>query len=249
MHSCEKYLYPAIWKDCSIPCLLFSPFPISDHPTVPRLVVFALSYGNFPYTFAMISLGQRIAHIEGISGHTFQNILYCIESIQMANEVTSMFFEGNSHSIVKSTRLAIIGNELLNLILSTMWYEYRNAQGMPRVTYQKLGLTGVGYRLSKAEWTRIQQDLVNNNNNTTGLRGFELGLDRAIITVPGLERVSNNMMATTVQAILGAVFEDSGANDLSAVRTVVETMGLHHHSLFVTFTNILSFSSADSHDN
>jgi ribonuclease-3 len=93
----------------------------------------------------------------------------------------------------------------------------------------------VGNRLSKAEWTQIQQDLVSNSN--LGRRGFELGLDRCIITVPGLERVSTNMMATTVEAILGAVFEDSGANDLSAVRAVVEAMGLHRHFLLVTFTS------------
>jgi ribonuclease-3 len=91
--------------------------------------------------------------------------------------------------------------------------------------------------LSTAEWTRIEQDLVSNNN--LGRRGFELGLDRCIITAPGLERVSTNMMATTVEAILGAIYVDSGANDLGAVRAAVQAMGLHRHHLLVTFTNTL----------
>jgi dsRNA-specific ribonuclease len=48
------------------------------------------------------------------------------------------------------------------------------------------------------------------------------------------------MMATTVEAILGAVYVDSGANDLDAVRAAVQAMGLHRHPLLVTFTNTLS---------
>jgi ribonuclease-3 len=149
-------------------------------------------------------------------------MIYAAESIQHANEIAAIPMEGSFHTIVKSTRLAIVGNDLLNSILSTMWYNFRNNQGN---------------RLSTAEWTRIEQDLV--SNNSLGRRGFELGLDRCIITAPGLERVSTNMMATTVEAILGAVYVDSGANDLGAVRAAVQAMGLHRHYLLVTFTNTL----------
>jgi hypothetical protein len=135
-----QYLYPTVWKNSSRSRLLFFRFILSDYLTLlDSFRQFIDTFNRYPST--MNNLHQRIAQIEQISGHTFQNVLCCIESIQMANEVTSVFLEGNRHPIVKSTRLAIIGNDLLNLILSTMWYEHRNIQGIQCVMHQKSDLT------------------------------------------------------------------------------------------------------------
>jgi hypothetical protein len=89
----------------------------------------------------MNSLDQKIAQIEQISGYTFQNMIYAAESIQHANEVAAILMEGSIHTIVKSTRLAIVGNDLLNSILSTMWYEFRNNQGTQHIVIQRPKLT------------------------------------------------------------------------------------------------------------
>jgi hypothetical protein len=89
----------------------------------------------------MNSLDQKIAQIEQISGYTFQNRIHAAESIQHANEVATVLMEGTFHPIVKSTRLAIVGNDLLNSVLSTMWYQFRTNRGTEHIVIQRTKLT------------------------------------------------------------------------------------------------------------
>jgi hypothetical protein len=89
----------------------------------------------------MNSLDQEIAQIEQISGYTFQNNIHAAESIQHASDVADVFMEGHSHPIVKSTRLAIVGKDLLKSILSTMLYEFRTDKGTKYMVIQSPKLT------------------------------------------------------------------------------------------------------------
>ena len=75
----------------------------------------------------------------------------------------------------------------------------------------------------------LQQDLVANEN--LAIRGFSHALDRCVITNAGhVGRISERMMATAVEAIVGAVFKDSGF-DNEAVRAVMARLGFFSHPL------------------
>jgi hypothetical protein len=113
-------------------------FTTPTHPTHPWL--FSWHFIG-TWTFAMNNLDQKIAQIEQISGYTFQNKIYAAESAQHANEVAFVPMEGSFHVIVKSTRLAIVGNDLLNLVLSTRWYTFRTNQGTKHIVIQRPKLT------------------------------------------------------------------------------------------------------------
>lgn len=64
--------------------------------------------------------------------------------------------------------------------------------------------------------------------------GFGHRLDTCVITNTGTPRVTANTMATTVEAILGAVYLDGGED---AVGRVLTTLGMTHEFLqAVTFT-------------
>jgi hypothetical protein len=89
----------------------------------------------------MDSPDQKIAQIEQISGYTFQNRIHAAECIQHEKEVASVFMDGISHLIVKSTRLAIVGKDLLISVLSTMWYEFRTDEGTKYMVIQRPKLT------------------------------------------------------------------------------------------------------------
>lgn len=62
--------------------------------------------------------------------------------------------------------------------------------------------------------------------------GFENGLNGCINLNPGTWEVSDAMMATTVEAILGAVHLDGGDE---ALTTVMDRLGLTHNLLTVTW--------------
>lgn len=63
--------------------------------------------------------------------------------------------------------------------------------------------------------------------------GFSHGLDRCIALEPGTRAVSRKTMATTVEALIGAAYQDGG--DL-AVEQVVSQLGIdHEHFHAVTY--------------
>lgn len=91
------------------------------------------------------------------------------------------------------------------------------------------------YLYKTGQWTQIEQDLLGNANLTAV--GFTHRLDRCVILNQGTTAVSEKTMATTVEAILGAVFMDSGADALGAV---LITLGLTHQFLEAVKLNLLS---------
>ncbi|KIA75658.1 RNAse III [Aspergillus ustus] len=72
------------------------------------------------------------------------------------------------------------------------------------------------------------QDIVGRlaSNNNLAARGFALGIDRYILNNPSNQgAVPISLMATTMEAILGAVFLDNGES-LAAVKLVIIQFGL-----------------------
>jgi ribonuclease III len=76
---------------------------------------------------------------------------------------------------------------------------------------------------STSQWTQVEQALLANSNLSAV--GFEHSLDTCIVLNMGTPSVSKKTMATTVEAVLGAVYEDGGGNALVAVLAV---LGLTH---------------------
>ena len=64
--------------------------------------------------------------------------------------------------------------------------------------------------------------------------GFELGVDKCILKAAN--PTSDKMVATAVEAVIGAVCRDVGDDALRVIRAIVEHIGLDNHPLFmVTF--------------
>lgn len=82
-------------------------------------------------------------------------------------------------------------------------------------------------------WTNIRN--VGANSNLAAV-GFKHGLDKCVILNDGTPKVSNGSMATTVEAIIGAVELDGGVD---ATLQVATRLGLVHQSIaLVTSQNL-----------
>lgn len=79
---------------------------------------------------------------------------------------------------------------------------------------------------SSGSWSTIRNDVLGNDN--LARVGYGLGLDQCLNLNPGTVSVSPAMMATTVEAILGAVHLDGGD---TALTMVMENLGLTHELL------------------
>lgn len=72
----------------------------------------------------------------------------------------------------------------------------------------------------QGQWTQAEQALLTNSNLSAV--GYRRNLDTCVILNMGTTSVSQKTMATTVEAILGAVSVDGGENALAAVLVILE---------------------------
>jgi dsRNA-specific ribonuclease len=74
------------------------------------------------------------------------------------------------------------------------------------------------------------------NNTNLARVGFAHGIDALILLNPGCPSASNEMVATTVEAICGAAYSDAvdaGEDGYDVVRGIMERLGLFNTPLLV----------------
>jgi ribonuclease-3 len=84
-------------------------------------------------------------------------------------------------------------------------------------------------------WTTLRNEILGNDG--LAARGYDLGVDECIFVADGTYRKSPKMVATTVEAIIGAVIEDAG--DDAVLRVITHLGFLEHRFLAVTFRPLL----------
>ncbi|KAL4973078.1 ribonuclease III domain-containing protein [Aspergillus desertorum] len=103
------------------------------------------------------------------------------------------------------------GNKSLGLIGDTALQLYLQVKGRERgMSLERISLT-----ISRVA-----------GNKNLAQRGFELGIDKYIYNNPSQgSYISDKLMATTMEAIVGAYFEDQG-KEFEALERVVGVLGL-----------------------
>lgn len=180
----------------------------------------------------MADPSNKIAPTEAALGYTFTNKLLCVEGLQMAGAPGHITLNGSMHRVEKNTRLAVLGDAMMSCVLAEKWFEHRDVQGsylFPVTRTRILIRLGIGQHLSKGDWDQLRQQLLSNGNLNAVGRAY--GIDAVILKNAGLRQVSNEMVATTVEAIVGAAHVDAGGEDLGVVRGIMERLGLFRHEL------------------
>jgi hypothetical protein len=83
-------------------------------------------------------------------------------------------------------------------------------------------------------WTTLRNEILGNDG--LAARGYDVGVDKCIFVADGTYHKSPKMVATTLEAIIGAVFEDGG--DEAAMRVIKHLGFLEHRFLTVTFRSL-----------
>ena len=138
------------------------------------------------------STAAKLATVEQIIGYRFKSAERLYEALDLEKQtITLSNGQERSGRRPRNTRLALVGDSAAKFNFACQWYA-RDLNGI--------------------QWIRIHSEALCNDN--LGDVGFAVGLDE--LTVP--ESTKNSYaMASTVEAILGAVHLDGGEDALSRV--------------------------------
>ncbi|ROV99724.1 hypothetical protein VSDG_03058 [Cytospora chrysosperma] len=137
------------------------------------------------------STASKLASVEQIIGYKFKSVERLYEALDQEKTITLPNGEERPSRRTRNTRLALVGDAAAQFHLASQWYD--------------MGLDGM-------QWIKVRNEGL--NNNTLGQVGFAMGLDK--LTVPGPCDEPYDM-ASTVEAILGAVYYDGGEGPLIKV--------------------------------
>lgn len=178
----------------------------------------------------MATTEAKVTSCETIINYVFENKLLCLEALQTSGH-SMLLWQNRFTRVDKNDRLAVLGDTVAKSSLCRQWFATRRSKGMRT----PVTLVSLADSLS-GQWTQAEQALLGNANLCAV--GFAHSIDKCVLLNQGTTSVSDKTMATTVEAILGAVYLDSGANAMSAV---LVTLGLTHRFLeAVTFILFLS---------
>lgn len=167
------------------------------------------------YNTPTINIDHKIAGVEKVFDYYFKDKIICAESVQMAAPEALLSIKGHEYSIAHNKRLELVGDKIMDLVLSQRWYQVRNQNGQTSPV---------------RTWNDIHKSLV--SNEALAMRSFKLGLDAFVVPASGVH-VTKNMMADAFEAMVGAVSLDAGEDAIEAVHDVLERTGFFNHPMLV----------------
>ncbi|KAF3045354.1 hypothetical protein E8E11_008053 [Didymella keratinophila] len=134
---------------------------------------------------------QQVAEMERIVGYTFKDRQLAVETLFHGGMLID--YDGAWITPSRNERIAIVGDNILDTLLIRKCLTARDGQGN---------------LLSPMQWQKlIHDDLV--SNQALDARARDLGLDACVIKDPSTRVVWLRMLATTFEAIIGAVWNTS----------------------------------------
>ncbi|KAF1830619.1 hypothetical protein BDW02DRAFT_93625 [Decorospora gaudefroyi] len=153
----------------------------------------------------LLHAAAKVGHIEERIGYIFKDKMTCIEALKVTSPIWPLYFKGVTHKIDKNNRLALLGDRVLSLALCDIWFHTGNSPGdysmMERVTETRAALY---------------------------VTGKSFGLHQNLLLSTISPTPTNDQIAEAVEAIIGAVYVDSG-NSVSIVQRVLTQMELDTH--------------------
>jgi ribonuclease-3 len=176
---------------------------------------------------------EKVQKCESIIDYQFVKKRHCVDAL--------FAYSGYCHElgevalIKKNDGLGILGDIILQLHLCKKWLELGLSRGNVHTSLTCKFVPA--NQCAPEQWNQVRQEAA--SNKSLASVGRDQGLDACVVLNPGTTNVPDSVMATTVEAIIGAVSLDGG-ND--AVGRLIDKLNLNHDLLKAVMSNI-SFPS------
>lgn len=162
-----------------------------------------------PFTsHGIFDVAAKVLHIEEVTGYTFKDRMTIIEALKNSGSDHPLYFNGTVHPVEKKgQRLALLGDRVLSMVLCDIWFDAERKPG---------------------EYARMSMDMM--ARKSLAAAGRKLKIHECIILNIDLEKATDNQVAETFEAVLGAVYVDSKKN-IQAVTKVIKHLKLDQHEV------------------
>jgi dsRNA-specific ribonuclease len=137
-------------------------------------------------------------------GYTFKNRSTCIEALKTSGESWPLYYDGTIYDYSRNNRLALLGDRVLSLVVCEIWFQTER---------------------SNKEYGLMSSETV--SRAALAINAYDLGLHKSILIADG-STIKKDDLAETFEAVLGAVYIDSG-HSVEAVKTVIRKLRLDDH--------------------
>jgi ribonuclease-3 len=151
---------------------------------------------NIMSTQAISSPVSKLHVCEALISYTFTNRLLLLEALN--NTSLPILYNNRYHTLQKNDVLAVLGDTRMDAVLCRWWWDAE----FPR---------------NKGQWSQMRLEKC--GNAALVQLGRTTGMDTCVIKNPGTTVVSDKMVATAVEAVMGAVYLDGGEVALEGVMT------------------------------
>lgn len=159
--------------------------------------------------------GDKIKRCEEATGYVFVKKELCAEALNASADSTAYYYGHTLKQLRKNDRLAVYGDTVADSVLCHRWYKQGHEKGTVSNPPIPSARSCISDKSPKGVWDTMRKEAFCNKNLAE--RGFAHQLDVCIIRNGGTVSVSDKMMATAVEAILGAVRLDGGVDALTKV--------------------------------
>ncbi|KAF1911777.1 ribonuclease III domain-containing protein, partial [Ampelomyces quisqualis] len=162
--------------------------------------------------YDLLDATARVGALEVRLGYTFKNRLTCIAALKLFNNGGPLYYDGITHAVDKNNRLALLGDRVLSLVVCEIWFKTEHSNTNTIAEEHSI--------MSSDTVSRIALEATGN----------ALGLRKSILVPnvplgPTQTNFTRDHIAETLEAVLGAIYVDSGYN-LQAVSNVLKGLGL-----------------------
>jgi ribonuclease-3 len=147
---------------------------------------------------------QALSCCEALIGHIFTDKLLLLQALNAGG--LPIYYANEYHTVQKNDALAILGDKYMDAVLCRWWW-------------------GKSAHRIKGHWNELRQEKC--GNGPLASLGKGIGIDRCVIKDPGTTMVSDKMVATVVEAVMGAVYLDAGEEVLEKV---MKGLGFDEHA-------------------
>lgn len=179
----------------------------------------------------LLNVVTKAAQLELLTGHNFTDKVLAVEAAQMAAPTVAVVYNQSFRALSNNKRLSVLGDAVLTKVLCGIWFNARGTNDC-QVSLD-VRLTISDRNLDSSDWTTLRNDML--SNDSLARRGYTHGIDTYVFCNEGTV-VSVKMVASTLEAIIGAVYQDGGD---AAVLRVMEHFGFLEHRLLMVMLHPL----------